>query len=143
MKATRLKFKHDSKLEFMLRLYKANIFCCHRADAEAEGVHCVCAFADPKNRNVFLIDEDCNQLSTESIRVIIFHELAHVINPEITEEEADYFAECNTSREALRKARLETEGVRLSIRAHRAGLREMEHEFVDKLDRLHSLIGQI
>lgn len=74
---------------------------------------------------------------------MISHELAHVISDKISEAEADYFAECNTSREAIRRARLETEGVRLSIRAHRAGLHEMEQEFNDKLDRLHSLIGQI
>lgn len=143
MKATRLRFKNDSKLEFLLRLHKAEIFSCHREDAEEAGVSGVCAFADTKNRNIFLIEEDVEHLSTESVRVMIYHELAHVISDKISEEEADYFAECNTSREAIRRARLETEGVRLSIRAHRAGLREMEQEFNNKLDRLHSLIGQI
>lgn len=122
MKATRLKFKNDSKFEFLLRLHKAEIFSCHREDAEEAAVSSVCAFADTKNRNIFLIEEDCDQLSTESIRVIIYHELAHVINPEITEEQADYFAECNTSRESLRKAREETELVRMHIRYARAGI---------------------
>ena len=139
MKATKLKLKNDSKLEFMLRLHKAEIFSCRRADAEAAGVSGVCAFADTRNRNIFLIEEDVEHLSSESVRVMIYHELAHVISPEISEEEADRFAECNTSREAIRRARLETEGVRLSIRAHRAGLREMEQEFANKLDRLHGL----
>ena len=143
MKATRLQFKNDSKLEFLLRLHKVALFSCHRVDAEAAGVGSVCAFADTKNRAIFLIEEDCEHLSSESVRVMIYHELAHVIDSTLSESEADYFAECNTSREALRRARLETEGVRLSIRAHRAGLHEMEQEFTNKLDRLHSLIGQI
>lgn len=143
MKATRLRFKNDSKMEFMLRLHKTEIFSCRRADAEAAGVSGVCAFADTKNRNIFLIEEDVEHLSSESVRVMIYHELGHIIDPNISESEADRFAECNTSREAIRRARLETEGVRLSIRAHRAEPRTMGKELSDKLDRLHSLIGQI
>ena len=119
MKATNMRCS-DEKLEFMLQLYNAKIYCCTRQDVEAEGLNIFCAFADTKNRNIFIIEDDCEDLANDIVRVIIYHELAHIINSDASEDDADRFAEYNTSVEAVRKARNETELVKSRIRMKRA-----------------------
>ena len=117
MKATKMRCS-DEKLEFMLRLYNAKIYCCKRQDVEAEGLKTYCiAFADTKNRSIFIIEDDCETFSNDIIRVIIYHELAHIINSDASEDDADQFAEYNTSSEAVKKARNETESAKFRIRA--------------------------
>lgn len=117
MKATKMNCSGDKKLEFMLRLYNAHIYACTRQAVEAEGLRTVCAFADPKNRSIFIIEDDCETFSNDIIRVIIYHELAHIINSDASEDDADQFAEYNTSSEAVKKARNETESAKFRIRA--------------------------
>ena len=123
MKVTRIEFKSEfGNIGFLLKLHKVDLYCAHRSAVEAEGIESICAFADPKNRVIILIEEDCDQLSNDSIRAIICHELAHIIDPTISEEGADYFAACNTSRQAVHKAVCETENVRNRIRTVRDGM---------------------
>ncbi len=87
MKATIVEIKNDFELNLMLKINKTEVLLASRRDVETEGISSVCAFADTTNRKIVLIEEDCDQLSNESIRVILFHELAHIIGKgHLTEE---------------------------------------------------------
>lgn len=122
MKLTRLSLDKQFDLNLLFKMHKVQAFSCTRAAAEAEGISSVCAFADTTNRFVILIEDDCNTLSNESIRVIMCHELAHVIIPSISESQADEFAARFTNPAAVRTAREETERVRERIRYARVGI---------------------
>ena len=122
MKLTRLNIEKQFDLYMLFKMHHAEAFSCTRAEAEAAGINSVCAFADPTNRYIVLIEDDCQTLSPETIRVIMCHELAHVITPSITEEQADEFASRFTNLAAVKTAREETEKVRERIRYERAGI---------------------
>lgn len=122
MKLTRLSLEKQFDLALLFKMHKVQVFSCTRAAAEAVGIESVCAFADTSNRYVILIEDDCEVLSNESIRVIMCHELAHVLIPSLAEEQADEFAARFTNQAAVRKAREETERVRLRIRYARTGV---------------------
>ena len=119
MKLTRIDLTSMFDVSLLFKMHKAELFCCTRAAAEAEGISAVCAFVDSANRMVVLIEDDCDLLSKESIKVIMCHELAHVIIPSVSEEQADEFAARFTNPAAVRTARDETERVREQIRAMR------------------------
>lgn len=122
MKLTRLNLERQFDLHLLFKMHKAEVFSCTRAAAEAAGIDSVCAFADTSNRYVVLIEDDCNTLSNESIRVIMCHELAHILIPSINEDQADEFAARFTNPAAVRTAREETENVRERIRYARASI---------------------
>lgn len=122
MKLTRLSLEKQFDLNLLFKMHKVQAFSCTRAAAEAEGINSVCAFADPTNRYVVLIEDDCTTLSNESIRVILCHELAHVIIHSLAEEQADEFAARFTNPAAVKTAREETERIRERIRYARAGI---------------------
>lgn len=123
MKLTKLNIERQFDLALLFKIHKVQVFSCTRVAAEAEGINSVyCAFADPVNRYVVLIEDDCTTLSNESIRVILCHELAHILVPSISEEQADEFASRFTNPTAVKTAREETEKVRERIRYARAGI---------------------
>lgn len=122
MNVTRLSLERQFDLNLLFKMHGVQVFSCTRAAAEAEGISSVCAFADPSNKYVILIEDDCEALSPESIRVIMCHELAHVIIPSINEDQADEFAARFTNPAAVRTARDETEKVRERIRCARVGI---------------------
>jgi len=122
MKLTRLSLEKQFDLYMLFKMHKVEVFACTRAEAEANDIASVCAFADTTNRYVVLIEDDCNTLSNESIRVIMCHELAHVIIPSISESQADEFAARFTNPAAVQTAREETERVRERIRYARVGI---------------------
>lgn len=122
MKLTRLSLEKQFDINMLFKMHGVQAFTCSRAEAEANDITCVCAFADTTNRYVVLIEDDCNTLSNESIRVIMCHELAHILIPSIHEDQADEFAARFTNPAAVRKAREETEQVRMRIRYARAGI---------------------
>lgn len=120
MKLTKLSLDRQFDLALLFTVHKVQAFSCTRAAAEAEGINNVfCGFADPTNRYIVLIEDDCTTLSNESIRVILCHELAHILVPSISEEQADEFASRFTNLAAVRKAREETEQMRLRIKNRR------------------------
>lgn len=122
MKLTKLNIERQFDLYLLFKMHKVEVFSCTRTAAEAAGIASVCAFADTTNRFVVLIEDDCQTLSNESIRVIMCHELAHVIIPSISEDQADEFAARFINPAAVRTARDETERVRERIRYARAGI---------------------
>ena len=115
MKLTRLSLEKQFDLYMLFKMHKVEVFACTRAEAEANDITSVCAFADTTNRYVVLIEDDCNALSNESIKVIMCHELAHILIPTICEDQADEFAARFLNQAAVRKAREETELVREHI----------------------------
>lgn len=120
MKITRLSLEKQFDLYMLFKMHGVQVFSCTRAEAEANNISSVCAFADTTNRYVVLIEDDCATLSNESVRVILCHELAHVLIPSINEDQADEFAARFTNPKAVQIAREETEKVRLRIRYARA-----------------------
>ena len=122
MRLTRLNIERQFDLAILFKTHKVQVFSCTRAAAEAAEISSVCAFADTTNRFVVLIEDDCEVLSPESIKVIMCHELAHILIPSIREDQADEFAARFTNPAAVRTARDETEKVRLRIRYTRAGI---------------------
>lgn len=122
MKLTRLSLEKQFDLNMLFKMHGVQAFSCTQAAAEAVGIGSVCAFADTTNRYVVLIEDDCQTLSNESVRVIMCHELAHVLIPSISEDQADEFAARFTNPKAVQIAREETEKVRLRIRYARAGV---------------------
>lgn len=122
MKLTRLSLDRQFDLNLLFKIHGVQVFSCTRAAAEAAGITSVCGFADTTNRYVVLIEDDCQTLSNESIRTIMCHELAHVLIPSISEDQADEFASRFTNPAAVRTAREETERVRKRIRYARAGI---------------------
>lgn len=122
MKMTRLSLEKQFDLYMLFKMHGVQAFVCTRAEAEAAGISSVCAFADTTNRYVVLIEDDCRTLSNESIRVIMCHELAHVLIPSIREDQADEFAARFTNPAAVKTAREETEKIRERIRHARVGI---------------------
>lgn len=122
MKLTRLSLEKQFDLYMLFKMHGVQAFVCSRAEAEANGISSVCAFADPSNKYVVLIEDDCEGLSKESVRVVMCHELAHIIIPSVSEEQADEFAARFTNLAAVHTAREETERVRERIRYARAGI---------------------
>lgn len=123
MKLTRLSLEKQFDLNLLFKMHKVEVFSCTRAAAEAAGITSVfCAFSDPANRLVVLIEDDCDTLSNESVRVILCRELAHVIIPSLAKEQADEFAAGFTNPAAVKKALGEMERIRERIRYARAGI---------------------
>ena len=122
IKLTRLSLEKQFDLNLLFKMHKVEVFSCTRAAAEMAGIESVCAFADTIHKYVVLIEDDCATLSNESVRVILCHELAHVLIPSIGEEQADEFAARFTNPTAVKTARQETEKVRMRIRYARAGV---------------------
>lgn len=123
MKLTKLSLDRQFDLAMLFKMHRVQTFSCTRAAAEAEGINNVfCAFADSSNRYIVLIEDDCVTLSNESIIVILCHELAHILIPSISEEQADEFASRFTNPTAVKTAREETDKVRERIRYARAGI---------------------
>ena len=114
MKLTKLNLEKQFDLELLFKMHKVQAFSCTRAAAEAAGITNVfCAFADmTDNRYVILIEDDCEGLSSDTIRIILCRELAHVLIPSLAEEQADEFAARFTNPAAVRKAHEEMEKVR-------------------------------
>ena len=121
MRLTRLDISKMFDVHLLCKMHKVQVFTCSRKEAEASGITSVCAFADTTNRYIVLIEDDCESLSSESIKAIMCHELAHIAVPSISEEQADEFAARFTNPAAVRTAREETERVRQRIRYARAG----------------------
>ena len=122
MRMTRLNIEKMFDLHLLCKMHGVQVFSCTRAAAEAAGISSVCAFADTVNRYIVLIEDDCEILSAESIKAIMCHELAHIVIPSVTEEQADEFASRFTSPAVVKTAREETELVRQRIRYARAGI---------------------
>lgn len=126
MKLTRVDISKMFDMHLLCKMHKVQVFTCTRAAAEAAGISSVCAFADTTNRYIVLIEDDCDQLSAETVKAIMCHELAHIAVPSITEAQADEFAERFTSCAVVKAAREETELVRQRIRYARAGIPSLD-----------------
>lgn len=122
IRMTRLDLTKVFDLQLLFKMHKVEAFLCTRTAAEDAGISSVCAFADTINRYVVLIEDDCETLSNNSIKAIMCHELAHILIPSVSEEQADEFAARFTSPAVVKTAREETEMVRQRIRSARAAV---------------------
>ena len=123
MKLTRLSLEKQFDLNMLFKIHGVQAFTCTRTEAEAAGITNVfCAFADVENRHVVLIEDDCDGLSSETIRIIMCRELAHVLIPSLAADQADEFAARFANQAAVKKAHEEMEKVRLRIQYARTGI---------------------
>lgn len=110
----------DPYIKNLSEKHAIKIYAVSRQSIEENGMKCVVAFSSPSKRSVFLIEEDCDQMSEISVYCVIIHEMAHIVYDGTTDEEkCDETALFLYGKDALDLARAETEVIINKLRSNR------------------------